>query len=116
MQQLWQPEPLLCRFAWPCSLICSSSPSALPFCPPLPAPPADGRYCTVDPAYQSLLLELVLLTAVEQGWPLSWLPLAGLSCPLIQSGSLAARCATLARRLLARPAMQRLPAVGLCLV
>ena len=74
MQQLWQPEPLLCRFAWPCSLICSSSPSALPFCPPLPAPPADGRYCTVDPAYQSLLLELVLLTAVEQGWPLSWLP------------------------------------------
>ena len=28
----------------------------------------------MDPAYQSLLLELVLLTAVEQGWPLSWLP------------------------------------------
>ncbi len=35
---------------------------------------ADGRYCTVDAAYQGMLLELVLLTAVEHGWPLSMLP------------------------------------------
>lgn len=34
----------------------------------------DGRYCTVDAGYQGMLLELVLLTAVEHGWPLSALP------------------------------------------
>ncbi|KAL4437232.1 hypothetical protein ABPG75_004371 [Micractinium tetrahymenae] len=34
----------------------------------------DGRYCLVDEGYQGMLLELVLLTAVEHGWPLSRLP------------------------------------------
>lgn len=52
----------------------------------LPSLPADGRYCTVDPGYQGTLLELVLLTAVEHGWPLSQLPAGALADALAPHG------------------------------
>ncbi|KAL4439418.1 hypothetical protein ABPG77_008747 [Micractinium sp. CCAP 211/92] len=46
----------------------------------------DGRYCLVDPGYQGMLLELVLLTAVEHGWPLSRLPGARMAAALQPHG------------------------------
>ncbi|PSC68596.1 sister chromatid cohesion DCC1 [Micractinium conductrix] len=46
----------------------------------------DGRWCTVDQAYQGLLLELALLTAVEHGWPLSALPGEALAAALQPHG------------------------------
>ncbi len=58
-----------------------------PPCPPPPAMhPPDGRYCTVDAGYQGMLLELVLLTAVEHGWPLSALPAAKVAAALEPHG------------------------------
>lgn len=53
---------------------------------PLATPSADGRWCTVDQAYQGLLLELALLTAVEHGWPLSALPGEALAAALQPHG------------------------------
>lgn len=46
----------------------------------------DARYCTVDAGYQGMLLELVLLTAVEHGWPLSALPGAKVAAALEPHG------------------------------
>lgn len=66
-------------------LYCRRPAKQLPLCD-CSASAADGRYCTVDAGYQGMLLELVLLTAVEHGWPLSALPGARVAAALEPHG------------------------------